>query len=332
MHCALACLVLFVLAGYAWWMRGSPQADGLPGALLGVTLAAPCILLLWLARGAFYVRLSPQYAVLGAATYSAFVGLGLLIAYKAKSLSPFSAFLIMAIAAGIASLCLLSLLKPTFRFSTIAMHSVLSEHWQYGRWILLSSLLGWITGDIYYPLVATFAGLGAAGELKALLNFSMPITQTLNALSVFVLPHAARVFSERGPAALTRFTWRLTALFAVGAILYWLVLILLSGSVIRLFYGTRYSELRPLLPLVAASSVPWTVAYVPATTLRAVRSSASVMMMYLVSSAVALVAGVPVTRSFGLHGALWVMVLSNVSTFVIASVLARRKMRAQALV
>lgn len=328
-HSGLALAIFLALGISAWVMHFFGRADGLPGALAGVAFAAPCVLLSWLVRSAFYVRMSPRYAVWGSAVYCAVVLVGLLLVHWLKLLSPFSAFLLMGAAALISSAVLIVRLKPVLRFGTsgLSWNFVLQQHWKYGSWILVSLVLSWLAGDIYYPVVSFFSGLAAAGELKALLNFYLPVAQTFSALSLFVLPHASRVYQENGATALYALTWRMAWLFAVGAIVYWAVLVLLSKPVMHLLYGDRYTGLASLVPFVAAASLPWNIAIVPSIALRAMRASRSILAIYCVSSAIAVVIGIPMTRAFGLHGALSGMLLSNSATLLVAWMLVSRKIR-----
>src|SRR5438132_1184749 len=91
--------------------------NGLSGALTGVTLAAPCILLFWLARNTFYVGLSPRYAATGAGVYCVVVFTGLLALYALRLVSPFTAFLLMGLGALASGALLLSWLKPAMRLT-----------------------------------------------------------------------------------------------------------------------------------------------------------------------------------------------------------------------
>lgn len=298
-------------------------------ALFGVAIAAPCILLMWLARGAFYVKLSPQYATAGGAIYCVVICGGMFALHSLYSVSPFSAFLVMGMGAIVSSSVLLVILRPTLRIGAGFVHwkIVLGKHWHYGRWVLASLVLNAVAGDIYYPLVSSFSGLTATGQLKALLNFYMLVAQTFSALSIFLLPYACRVLSEHGIAALRRLTWKMSALFALLAFGYWTALVLLSTSLLQFVYGGRYLGLSSLVIWVAAASLPWNLAVVPTIALRAVRSSASIFVIYCASSAVSILVGIPLTWVAGLRGALWAMIASNLAALVVAIVLARSKMR-----
>lgn len=298
-------------------------------ALFGVAIAAPCIILMWLARGAFYVKLSPQYAAAGGAIYCVVICGGMLALHSLYLVSPFSAFIVMGVAAIVSSSVLLFVLRPVLRAGAEFPNPklVLSQHWQYGRWVLASLVLNAVAGDVYYPLVSSFSGLAATGQLKALLNFYMLVAQTFSALSVFLLPYACRVLSEDGVPALRRLTWKLGALFGLLAFAYWTVLVLLSTPLLEIVYGDRYVGLSSLVVLVAAASLPWNLTVVPTITLRAVRSSASIFVIYCASSAVAVLVGVPLTWIAGLRGALCAMIVSNLAALIAAVVLVRRKLR-----
>jgi O-antigen/teichoic acid export membrane protein len=119
----------------------------------------------------------------------------------------------------------------------------------------------------------------------------------------------------------------MSALFALLAVGYWTALVLLSTSLLQFVYGGRYLGLSSLVIWVAAASLPWNLAVVPTIALRAVRSSASIFVIYCASSAVSILVGIPLTWVAGLRGALWAMIASNLAALVVAIVLARSKMR-----
>jgi len=333
-HLGMALLIFFTLGISAWIVHILGRSPALPGALAGVTVAAPCVLLLWLVRGAYYVQMSPQNAVKGAVVYCVIVAAGLWLLYRVGFVSPFSAFLLVAVAAVIASTVLLVGLKPKLRSGVDVPNckAVSSQHWVYGRWILLSLVLNWLSGDLYYPLVGSFSGMAAAGELKALLNFSLPAAQTFSALSIFLLPHASHVYRESGVPALAGLMRKLTWLFAVGTIAYWGGLVLISKPLIHLLYNARYANVAPLVPWLAVASLPWSMAMVPAIALRAARASSSISTTYFASSAVAVLIGIPSTKMFGLRGALCAMFISNLASLVVAFILVRRRLQEEPIV
>jgi O-antigen/teichoic acid export membrane protein len=326
---ALTLGVCIVLGTSIWLVHILVGRGNLTSALGGMTLAAPFVLLLWLARGAFYVQLAPQYAVKGAVVYGLVVVTSLFLVQRLNLMSSFVPFLLMGVAALASGIFLLIRLHPILnsRTSYPTWRKVGEQHWQYGKWVLAGLGLNLIFGDIYYPLVSSFSGLAATGELKALLNFSLPAAQIFTALSGFFLPYAARVCQKDGPAALRGVTWKIGWLFGAVAVIYWTLLILFSKSVMRSLYGDHYSELAALIPWLAAASLPLNLAAVPAIALRAVRSSVSIFRVYCSSGVIVLLVGIPATWAFGLRGALWSMVLSNLAALIVAVLLLSRELQ-----
>jgi O-antigen/teichoic acid export membrane protein len=325
MHLVLSVGIVLVLGVSADVARVLGQASGLPGALAGAALASPCILLLWLARRAFYLRLSPTLAAAGALLYCALVVGGLSLAHRVGWLSPFSAFLLMGAGGLSTGALLLVRLRSRLETSTFApgLRDIWKRHWCYGRWALASAVGIWLPGSIYYPLLTSFHGVGSAGEFKALTNFALPVFQTFTALSLLLLPYASRVQSQDRGAL----TWKLTMLCVGGAAAYWAVVIPLRVPAFRLLYSGRYMEVVALVPAVGLGSILWSAFFGPATVLRAMQSPALVFAALTAECLVCLAVGVPATWALGLRGAVWAMVLSQALGFLVAVFLLRRKMR-----
>src|SRR4051812_35462094 len=96
-HAAIALGTFLVMGATALSLAAFHKFGGLPSALLGAAIAAPCVLLFWLARRAYYLKLTPALAAIGAVLYSTlmFASLGLL--HHWRLMSPLVAFLVMAL-------------------------------------------------------------------------------------------------------------------------------------------------------------------------------------------------------------------------------------------
>jgi O-antigen/teichoic acid export membrane protein len=300
--------------------------SGLPSALLGVAIAAPCMLLFWLARRGFYVRLAPRQAVGGALVYFAVVLGGLLAVCHYGHLSPFVAFLLMAAGAAVTAPMMIARLRPALKPGLILSKGlgVIRRHWGYGRWALASAVAIWFSGAIFYPLVSAFYGLGDAGTLKALMNFSSPVGQAFAAMSLLSLPYAAGIHHQEGSGSTHRLVWRLTAIYAGGTALYWLVIVLLRHPIVTHLYAGKYSGITGLIPWVAFGSVLRISATAQAVTLRAMHSPALVFVAYVAASVVAVLVGIPCTWAFGLQGAVFAMVLSSAVALAVALLMVHR--------
>jgi O-antigen/teichoic acid export membrane protein len=329
LHLATALLIFCTLGVSAEVALKQGQPGRLPGALAGVALAAPCILLLWLARRTSYLEFSPAPAAAGSVFYCVLTLGGLYMAYRFHLLSPMSAFLLMGLGALGASVFLLTYLKLRLPRTQGAptLRDTWRCHWSYGRWALASAALMWVPWNIFYPLLSSLSGMAQAGELKALMNFTAPVLQAYTAFSSLLLPYLVRIHEREGYSGTSAVTRRVTLLCVSGAVAYWAPLLLLKGPVFRLVYSARYSEVAYLLPVVALGSVSWSAFFGLANALRAMTSPASVFAAVLVSSCVSVTIGVPAAWALGVKGAVWSMALSETLSLVMALVLLRRKMR-----
>jgi len=303
------------------------NADGLPIALIGIAIAAPCILLFWLTKRTFYLKLAPGPSVAGALLYCALTIGGLAIVYRHGLLSTFTALLLMGVGGLGASLTLLAYLSLRLpkeeRSPTIS--DTWSRHWRYGRWALGANAMMWIPINAFYPLVSKFGGLAQAGELKALMNFASPMLQTCAALSSLMLPYAARVMSQRACDGVNVIFRRMTLLCIACAIPYWGVLIAFEKPAFRLLYSGRYMEVAYLMPVVALASIAGSAFFGPSIVLRSLEAPKLVFAAVSVSSCAAIAVGIPLTHEFGVSGAVWSIVISEALAFVAAVVLLRRK-------
>ena len=319
---------LVLLGGSAAIAYGLGKADGFPGALAGVAIASPCILFFWLLRRSYYMNLAPARAAMGAFLYFVLVTGGLFVVYKKALISPFSAYLLMAIGALGTGLFLLSQIKKALPPDTCDAPTPAQawrKHWEYGRWALGVSVVTWIPYYMYYPLVSMFSGMAQAGQLRAVMNLSLPLEQSYTALSILFLPYAARVCREKGIASSGPLVRRITLLFVAGAVVYWAILIPFKSVAFHILYGGKYMELAPLIPYVAVGTTLWSAAFGPAIMLRAIESPDSIFYARVVASVLSLVVGVPATWAFGLWGVVWSVIVANIAAFLISMYILQRK-------
>jgi O-antigen/teichoic acid export membrane protein len=323
---AVIFLVLSLSAGVAFKIAPS---SGLPGALAGVAIATPLILLFWLAKRSFYLQLTPGPSTVGAFFYCAVIVGGLLLIDRRGLISPFLAFTLMGLSALGTSVLLFTYLKFRLPPDTSAptMTDTWRRHWKYGRWAVLAEFSKWIPAYIFYPLLSSFWGIAQAGQLRALMNYNAVIFQTYAALSSLLLPYAARVREKEGRTGTIALAKRITLGFVSGGFIYWGVLLTFKGPIFHLLYSGRYMEVAGLLPAVALASIFWSASLGPADALRAMESSGSVLAAVCVSSTIALAVGIPLTRTLGLKGAIWSIALSEGLALLMTVLFLRRKLQ-----
>jgi O-antigen/teichoic acid export membrane protein len=327
-HLILTLFGVVLLGGAAAIAFAMGKDGGLPGALAGVAIASPCILFFWLMRRSFYMNLAPARATVGALIYFVVVTGGLFVAYKRALMSPFSAYLLMALGALGTGFFLLSQINKVLLPDTEAPPTraqAWHKHWEYGRWALAVSVVTWIPYYMYYPLVSMFGGMAQAGQLRALMNLSLPMEQSYTALSILFLPYAARICRQQGLSASGPLVRRITMLFVGGAVAYWAILIPFKAQVFHLLYGGKYMEVAHFIPYVALGTTLWSAAFGPAILLRAIESPDSIFWARLAASILSLLVGVPATKWFGLWGVVASLIVANIAAFLISMYILHRK-------
>jgi len=304
----------------------------LAAAFAGVTIASPCVLVLFLARRTFYLEFSPAESTLGSLVYCALMLVGLFVAYHRGILSTFSAFVLIGLAAGFASGLLWFRLRTQLPEGEPGptLGETWRRHWGYGRWALATCVVGWIPAYIYYPILSSFTSMAASGQLKALMNLTLPFEQTKAALSMLFLPYAARSVAQRGKAGAWAVTGQMTLLAFAGAIVYWALVLPFRASIFHLMYSGKYMEVMNLLPLVAFGQVFWSAAYGPAIALRGMEAPDLVFKAFTVAMIASLVVGIPATWFWGLQGAIWGSNLADVTSLIMVFVVTRRKLNSTA--
>jgi len=326
-HVVITGVIVFGLGVSALVSERLGQQDGLPGALAGLALAAPALLLFGMARRSFYLQLTPAGAAAGAFVYSVLVLGGFFVFNWRGLMSPFTAFLLMGLGGLVTAIILLAQLRSALPPGGTApdIRETWRRHWGYGRWALASCIASWIPAYIYYPLLGTFSGLEKAGQLKALMNLAAPLTQLQAAFGMLLIPYAARICAQEGKAGARSLSMRITWLAAIAGTAYWAVIIPLKGTLFHLLYGGKFTEVAHFIPAVAVGSIFWAAAYGSSVVLRGMEAPDSVFMAFCAATVVSLIVGIPATWAFGLAGGIWGINLSDAASFFMVLYLLSRR-------
>ncbi len=301
-----ALLMVFAVLGRIW------LPGGLTNATIGLAVAAPLSLLLWLLRRAFYPRFQPHWGAVGSFAYVVLT-LGAIFWLQAVGrLTPFSAMITLGVAAVPPAIGLMLLLRPAnpWALSLAEREEVRSDHWSYGRWSLGTAGLMWLPGNLYYAALPLWAGLEATAALRAIVNLLTPILRGNSALAVLLVPAFVRAQKSRGGEGFAREASRLLALFIAAAVAYGLILIFLGEDLLALLYGGRYGEYARLLLPATLLPLASAVIAVLGSALRARERPDLVFRSYLASSLVTLTGGLGLTAVAGVVGGVWGLIIS----------------------
>ena len=309
-HFAVMLLGAALLTAVAF-LLGWAYSPAVERAFLALAIAAPFILLLWLLRRAFYVRLNPGWAAGGGGVYLLILIGGILTLHGVGHLTPATGFLTMAAASLITCLLLLVLLRPTLAMDSSAIRAVAVDHWRYGRWSVATAGISWLPSNVYYVLLPNWFGLEAAGAFRALMNLAMPVLHSIGALSGILLPVLVRSRNESGTHGMAKTMRSFLAVFLFGSMLYLMVFWGLRSELFRLLYGGKYQEYT-FLPVLLVGLLPFgsSLVTVFGSSLRALERPEWIFWAYVGSSVVTLLVGIPLAAVGGASGGLMGILLS----------------------
>ena len=235
--------------------------SSLLSSFLGLAIAVLFILLFWFLRRACYLDTRPDLALKGSFSYALFLLLGLFIMQRQSWLSPFNAFLLMAQASLVASLVFwrslgMRVSKVSWAGGTPGTGVVLAEHWRYGRWVVGSAFVNWLSSAAYLPLVGALAGLAEAGVFRAMQNVVLPLQQTLTAMGLLFLPWVAGRQVVQDESYLKKALSKISVVNMSLASVYVLFLILFGQWIVEFLYDqSYYGRFLWMLPYLGAVAV-----------------------------------------------------------------------------
>jgi O-antigen/teichoic acid export membrane protein len=116
------------------------------------------------------------------------------------------------------------------------------RNWNFGRWLLGSSLANWAAVEFYPVLTAGLISFAAAGAYRALQNLVAPIHLLLRAIDTFLTPRAANLYEKNGPRALTHTLRSIYLAIAIPVLGILAVALIFPEQLLRLIYGEVYLE------------------------------------------------------------------------------------------
>lgn len=314
-------MLLLLSAGLHFWLPGAGK--GL--AMVGLT--APFLLYAWLARRGAYVQNSPGLAAAGSLLYLAGVSIVFMVLAWSGWLDESVAFLIMGGVSWLSGTWIFGRLRPMLAGSAErpSVRDVCHMHLDYGRWILLAALLGWVPVNIYYVALPWFAGLEASAGLRAVLTLAMPALHFNTAMASICIPNFVRA---AGQGRLTRVVHGVLAGQMLCMVLFWWFLHMAGDACMVLLYDGRYGA--ELLGWAALLPIPAAVITVCAAALKAMELPSKLPSVYACGALISLLGGLAAMTLWQLRGALMSIVFSHICMAVMMYIRTVRSLRRRA--
>lgn len=313
---------LFVSSFYAGRLRPVLQMTA---------LALPFALVIWGIRRLAYVYMKPIAACICSGVYCVAL-LGSMAALRIQDrLSAASLFGCMAFAAIVASIpgLIVTLRHESSRSETpdapisAAAPGLFRQHWDFGKWLVISGFMGTLSAQAQYFMSAAFLDLKSAGVLRAMMNFTLPPVQVVQAVSILALPSMARKYDSGDFRGFLR-TGHIVALGLTGGMMIFEAFVFFfRNGLSSIAYGNKYpgySALIPMLGLIAVMQALNSYSLV----VRAMRRSQATLYIAGAGLLCVLVLTAPATEYFGVYGTAWSTILSNAASALVSYWLATR--------
>ncbi len=290
-------------AGMALCGFGLFAATTSAGALLVLAVVAGPMLYLWTWRRACYLPAKPRFAAEGGLLYILVVLGCIWLLRMSGTLSAATGLVTMGLASLAAALLVgwrLTRSKELSNGHPPHRQEILQNHMRYGRWAVLTGVLGWVPGNISLLVLPIWGGTAASGELRAAANLVLPVQQLLAAAGPLMLPLLVRVRSE---ADFPRRVLLLGAAFTLAPAIWAALLGLVGPQVSTWLYDGQFDLPREVLVILGLQAAVSGGVLVLATGLRALELPRIAFRGYATSCAVSVGVAIPMTLTLGVRGA-----------------------------
>jgi len=185
-----------------------------------------------------------------------------------------------------------------------------AENWNFGKWLVGSELLSWLSSiQMYMYIAAALVGAAASGELRAAQTLFGP-ARVISFFLATVLPiQFAKVLSSGGPPAMHRQLRSIALKVLPMMALYCLLMALFAEPLLGLF-GRAFVGRRGILEVYSLVAFITYACGLVAAALTAKRRTRSIFMGSVWGAAIALGLGTLLIKLLGVYGALVGMLLT----------------------
>ncbi len=205
--------------------------------------------------------------------------------------------------------------------SFIRMDKVMSSHWHFGKWALAAAALSVAAGQIQILLTASMIDLEAAGALRAMQNFTLPLAQLITAISMMALPLLAADFGRGNLQSLRQKGIATSIILTMISIIYVLFVWWLAVPLVELLYGGKYNAyvwlIAPLgfVPIFMAIGTGYSII------LRSIQKVHVYIVSGITVGTVGIVSSFYMIRTWGITGSVLSMILTYLVSFITVYIL-----------
>ena len=288
--------------------------------IMGLVLSF--LLLPLLMRRGFYLLQKPEFALLGSALYAIFLFGELWIVKVFINASVYAAFPMIGLASLVSGLYLYRQIPPK-QSASISFVATWANNWEYGKWLVYSSLLIALAAQAQAFAVGAFLGLSDAGAFRALQNFVQPIILFFAAISAFLLPSLSNDFGRGNIAGLRRKGKYLFLLLLIVSVGFELFLLTYSSTLDRIVYDGKFASYVYLIPIWGLVPIAGVLTYVYYFLLQSIQRPKAILIGSVIWSATSVIFSIVFSSKWGIAGATFSVVTGYLVSGIAFAILYR---------
>ena len=311
---ALALLLVLLLAGGHLVLDAGIGPDQFDAVVRSLMAAIAFIMFREYVRRISFARLRMVHALLVDGCVALVQLGGLLLLAWQGGLSTRSAFLVIGLACGVASMGWLVFNRRAWIIRMRAVGADFRKNWLFGRWIFASGLLWALSMNLYPWFLAHYHGVAATGAWAAAYGVVAVANPLLFGIQNFLGPKIVQAYTRQGMVGLHRFVVRVTGLFLLLVLPVALVLFLFGGDLVVLVYGAKYGGSGPVVTILAVNLLVSAAAFVFARAILALEESRVYFYTNFMPLIILVGFGILLVKRYGPAGVAWGYLISTAAT------------------
>lgn len=304
--------ILTVIIGIVLVVASLFSDQNIKQPLIGLSVSISFILMYWYFRQACYVELRPGTAAITSLVYALINGIGLYFVNRLELFDSAIPFMMMGISSIFASTLAIALLQYqiTFKLDS-SVWFVIKKHWNYGKWLLASTIPNSISTFAFVPMIGVIINLQYSGAFRAIQNLILPIQQVFAVLTLLFLPRLSKFNYAGDKSSVSKYSITFFGINLAVLVVYLLLLIPLSPIILQLFYqNSFYESFYNLIPLWGLCLFLGIIIQTFTNLLRIAEKTKSILFAKIGAATCIFCFGYFLIKHFLLTGALIVIILS----------------------
>ena len=206
-------------------------------------------------------------------------------------------------------------------FSRIIVHRVIMSHWHFSKWLIVSALLQWMSGNFFLVAAGGILGVIAVGTIKAAQNIIGITHVFFQALENIVPSRASFFYKQGGAGSLIGYLKRVSFVGGIVTLCITLIVCLFPELWISLLYGEIYSEISYVLLWYGPVYLCVLFGLSLRSGLRSINYTKAIFIGYAAMTSFSLISAYPMIMWLKIHGVMIGILVTQIIFLSISSVL-----------